>query len=111
MAKTLTINDPVSGRTYTLEYTRKSVESMERQGFVAQEVQTKPMTCLPTLFAGAFQAHHRFVKRDVIDSIYAGLPRKDELLGKLVEMYNEPIMSLLEEPAESEENPTWTVDW
>lgn len=111
MAKTLTINDPVGGRTYTLEYTRKSVETMERQGFVASELQTKPMTCLPALFAGAFQAHHRFVKRDVIDRIYAGLPQKEELLGKLVEMYNDPIMSLLEEPDESEENPTWTAGW
>ena len=33
MAKTLTIKDPVSGENYTLEYTRKSVEIMEKQGF------------------------------------------------------------------------------
>ena len=42
MAKTLTIKDPVSGENYTLEYTRKSVEIMEKQGFVAEEVDRKP---------------------------------------------------------------------
>ena len=67
MAKTLTIPDPISGKTYTLEYTRKSVEQMEKQGFIAEDVQKKPMTMLPALFAGAFLAHHRYVKQDVID--------------------------------------------
>ena len=28
MAKTLTIKDPVSGESYTLEYTRKTVETV-----------------------------------------------------------------------------------
>ena len=74
MAKTLTIKDPVSGENYTLEYTRKSVEIMEKQGFVAEEVDRKPMTMLPALFAGAFIARHRFVKKEVIDRIYARLP-------------------------------------
>lgn len=30
MAKQLTINDPVSGVTYTLEFTRKTIELMEK---------------------------------------------------------------------------------
>ena len=98
MAKQLTINDPTTGVTYTLEYTRKSVEMMEKSGFVAEEVERKPMTMLPALFAGAFLAHHRFVKRDVIDNIYARLTHKDELISALVEMYNEPLLSLLDDP-------------
>lgn len=32
---------------YVLEYTRKSVEMMERQGFEIEELQRKPMTYLP----------------------------------------------------------------
>ena len=84
MAKTLTIKDPVSGENYTLEYTRKSVEIMEKQGFVAEEVDRKPMTMLPALFAGAFIARHRFVKKEVIDRIYARLPRKDELIPRCI---------------------------
>ena len=85
MAKQLTINDPTTGVTYTLEYTRKTVEAMEKNGFVAADVERKPMTLLPALFAGAFLAHHRFVKRDVIDSIYARMNHKDELIAALVE--------------------------
>lgn len=114
MAKTLTIKDPTTGESYTLEYTRKTVEIMEKQGFVAEDVDRKPMTMLPALFAGAFLAHHRFVKKDVIDRIYARLPRKDELILKLVDMYNEPILSLMEEPeqADSDEgNMDWTANW
>jgi hypothetical protein len=114
MAKQLTINDPTSGVTYTLEYNRNTVALMEKQGFVADDVQKKPMTMLPTLFAGAFLAHHRFVKRDVIDRIYGRMTKKDELIQKLVEMYNDPILSLLDEPEQQEGdegNVSWTVDW
>lgn len=99
------------GVDYCLEYTRKSVEIMERQGFVASEIETKPMTVLPSLFAGAFLANHRFVKKDVIDKIYSKLTNKSELIGKLSEMYNEPIMALVDEPDESEGNVNWTASW
>ena len=113
MAKQLTINDPTTGVTYTLEYTRKTVEMMEKNGFVADDVQRKPMTMLPALFAGAFLAHHRFVKRDVIDSIYARMTHKDELIAALVEMYNEPLLSLLDEPEQegNEGNLNWKTGW
>ena len=113
MAKQLVINDPATGVTYTLEYTRKSVEMMEKQGFIADDVEKKPMTMLPALFAGAFLAHHRFVKREIIDNIYKKLTHKDKLIEKLVEMYNEPIMTLLTEPEQegNEGNLSWTADW
>lgn len=113
MAKQLTINDPVSDVTYTLEFTRKTIELMEKNGFVAADMERKPMTLLPALFAGAFLAHHRFVKRDVIDAIYAKLNHKDELIGALVEMYNEPLMALLDEPEQEndEGNLSWKAGW
>ena len=113
MAKQLTITDPTSGVTYTLEYTRKTVEMMERQGFVADDVVKKPMTLLPALLAGAFLAHHRFVKREVIDNLYARLTRKDELISHLVEMYNDPLVTLLDEPEQEdgEGNLSWKAGW
>lgn len=113
MAKQLTISDPVSGVTYTLEFTRKTIELMEKNGFVAADMERKPMTLLPALFAGAFLAHHRFAKRDVIDAIYAKLNHKDELIGALVEMYNEPLMALLDEPEQEndEGNLSWKAGW
>ena len=86
-------------------------EQMEREGFVAEDVKTKPMTMLPTLFAGAFKAHHRYVKREVIDEIYFSMKNKADLISKLAEMYNEPIMALVDEPEENEGNLNWTASW
>lgn len=110
MAKQMTFT--YDGKDYTLEFTRRTVKQMEDEGFVAQDIDRKPMTLLPALFAGAFKAHHRFVKQDVIDEIYKGMPRKEELVGKLAEMYNDPIATLMEEPDDkSEKNVEWETNW
>ena len=98
-------------REYVLEYTRKSVEIMEKKGFVASDIETKPVTILPALFAGAFLANHRFEKQEVIDDIFSKMTNKTELIGKLAEMYNEPIMALVDEPTDSEGNLNWTASW
>ena len=98
-------------KEYVLEYTRKSVEMMEKKGFVAADIESKPVTVLPALFAGVFLANHRFVKPEVIDEIYSKMTNKSELIGKLAEMYNEPIMALVDEPEESAGNVDWTASW
>lgn len=98
-------------KEYCLEFTRKSVEIMEKKGFVIGDIESKPVTVLPTLFAGAFLANHRFVKQEVIDEIYSHITNKSELISKLAEMYNEPIMALVDEPEESAGNVDWTASW
>lgn len=98
-------------KEYVLEYTRRSVEVMEKKGFVASDIETKPVTVLPALFAGAFLANHRYEKPDVIEKIYSMMTNKQELIGKLAEMYNEPIVALVDEPEESEGNVSWTASW
>lgn len=107
MAKQIkfTINE----KTYTLEFTRKSVETMEKQGFSIHEVSDKPMSVLPQLFAGAFLAHHKFEKREVINDIFAKMTNRSELFSTLVEMYNEPIIAIMDEPESDEGNVSWTV--
>ena len=105
------LNFEYKGVSYTLEFTRKTVEQMEREGFVADDVKTKPMSMLPALFAGAFKAHHRFTKSEVIDEIFSKMTNKGDLISKLAEMYNEPLLALIDEPAESSENLTWTQSW
>lgn len=109
MAKQL--NFTFEDKGYTLEFTRRTVSEMEKKGFVASEITDKPMTTLPALFAGAFLAHHRFVKQETIDKIFSKLTKKEDLIGKLAEMYNEPIMALVEEPDEDEGNVNWTATW
>lgn len=96
---------------YTLEYTRRSVSEMENKGFIAREIEDKPMTVLPALFEGAFLAHHRYTKKDVIDEIFKNMTNKEDLIGKLAEMYNEPIMALVEEPEVGEGNLSWVASF
>ena len=108
MAKTLNI--AYKGDTYTLEYTRRAVKAMEDSGFIASRVKDFPMTLLD-LFAGAFITNHPKVKRQKIEQIYDSLPNTDGLLEKLVEMYNEPVAALMDDPDGDEGNATWTASW
>jgi hypothetical protein len=100
MSKQIIFN--YEGRDYTLEFTRKSVETLERSGFIAADIAEKPMLTLPALFAGAFIAHHRTVKKETIDEIFDKLSNKQDLIAKLAEMYNDPIISLIDEPEEND---------
>lgn len=95
------------GKEYVLEFTRQSVEEMERRGFVAEEVLTKPLTVLPTLFAGAFIANHRFTKRKVINEIFEQIDDKGGLLDALAEMYSLVIDEFTEELEKKNKNLTW----
>lgn len=98
-------------KEYTLEYTRESVKQMEREGFVAEDIVTKPMLTLPKLFAGAFKAHHRFdVKQKQIDEIFDLFTNKAALIEKLAEMYHEPMEELLEDTDEGN-GITWDANF
>ena len=108
MSKTLTI--AYRGEKFTLEYTRRAVKAMEDSGFVASKVRDYPMMLLD-LFAGAFFVNHPRVKRQKIEQIYDSLSNKDSLLEALVEMYNEPVAALMEDPEDAEGNATWTASW
>ena len=95
------------GKTeYTLEYSRQSVKTMETQGFILDELTSKPMTMIPLLFSGAFIKNHRGVKRSVVDEIFDNIADKSGLMEALMEMYAETL-SALTESNESEGNVTW----
>ena len=109
MAKTISFD--YKGTKYTLEYTRASVRALENQGFKLSDIEDKPMTTLPTLFAGAFYAHHRFLKQAVIDEIFDNIKDKMGLMTKLGEMYNEPLEALIDDPEDNEGNLNWEASW
>lgn len=110
MSKKLTFT--YKDKEYILEFTRRTVAEMEKRGFVASDVDTKPMSTLPALFAGAFLAHHKWEKKEVIDEIYAHMPNKEDLISKLAEMYSETIAELMAEPDEGDKgNVNWTANW
>lgn len=99
------------GRDYCLEFTRKSVEKMERSGFRADDISEKPMLTLPALFAGAFIANHPFVKRELTDEIFWNMKNRGELISKLSEMFNATIKSLVEaSDGDDEGNLDWTAE-
>ena len=96
MAKQL--NFEHNKKEYTLEFTRESVKQMEREGFVASDIMTKPMNTLPKLFAGAFKAHHKYdVKQKDIEEIFDLFKNKEALIEKLAEMYHEPFETLMDD--------------
>lgn len=98
------------GKDYTLEYTRNSVRTMERRGFISDDIVAKPMTVVPDLFAGAFLSKHPQVKREKIDKIYDSLNGKSKLITALIEMYNDTIETLLGDD-EDAGNANWTPNW
>lgn len=102
MAKQL--NFEYKGKEYTLEFTRETVKQMEREGFVAEQIVTKPMLTLPKLFAGAFKAHHRYEKQKIIDEMFENFTNKTALIEKLAEMYADPMETLMDDEAINEGN-------
>ena len=110
MAKQL--NFEYNGKEYTLEYTRESVKQMEREGFVANDIVTKPMLTLPKLFSGAFKAHHRFdVKQKEIDEIFELFTNKPALIEKLAEMYAEPMEALMDNDSSEGNAIAWDANF
>lgn len=111
MAKTIKLTDK-EGKEYVLEFSRKTVEDMEREGFVITDIQSKPLTMLPKLFAGAFKKNHRFADKKVIKEMLDNIVNKEEFIEKLSEMYSDPILTLFDEPEENMEgNIHWTASW
>lgn len=97
MEKVKPIKFEYEGKEYTLEFTRDTVRTIEKSGFDYHDIDSKQMDSICTLFAGAFLAHHRFVKPDVIDKIYAKMPNKSALLERLAMLYMLPYEELVEE--------------
>lgn len=91
-------------KEYILEYTRRSVETIERRGFVGDEVETKPVTMIPLLYSGAFQCHHPSIKQTLIDEIYESLGNKAGFISALAEMYSETLDALV---SDGEKNVQW----
>lgn len=105
------INIEFEGTRYTLEFTRRSVEQLTRQGFDPHSLATAPILAIPQLVRGAFLAHHRQTTKETIDRIYASIPEKDKFIDALAEMYTEPVEALFDEPRETEGNATWEANW
>lgn len=107
-SKKITLN--YEGTAFVLEYNRNAVKNLESNGFLLDQVASKPVTMIPELFYGAFYMHHRNVRRDFVDKIYDSLSDKEGLITALLEMYSDTIQTLTSEPTEDNaKNVTWTM--
>ena len=98
-----------NGKDYTLEYSRQRVKTMEQQGFVLDEIATKPMTMIPQMFQGAFIKNHKGIKRSLVDDIYKDIHNRSELMEALMEMYADTLSSLMDDGPEDSGNVTWSL--
>lgn len=94
-------------KEYILEFNRNTVRQMESQGFVLDEITSKPVTMIPMLFEGAFIKNCRGTKRKTISDIYDGIADKTSLLEVLMEMYAETLATLTDNNAEG--NVSWAI--
>lgn len=114
MAKTITFT--FEKTAYTLEYTRETVSIMEQNGLKLSDIQNltedKPLTTIMVLFRGAFLAHHKRAASitGLVERIWESVPDKGEMLKVLIEMYTEPLQSLLSDPEDEKGKTSWTVN-
>lgn len=103
------------GKVYTLEFTRRTVQWCEAQGFRVNGLTDTPQTSIPLLFKGAFRANYPFMKDDKIEEVYYSMKRRAELVGKIAEMYSETVSALFDETPEGQEedseNPGWVASF
>ncbi len=97
------------GTKYTLEITRRTAGEIEAMGFKSTEIADKPNLMIPILWEGAFLAHHRDIKKDIIDEIYKKISNKNEFITSLITLYAATIETLMEEPKEDKGNVSWKM--
>ena len=98
------------GKTYTLEFSRETVQMAERAGFSRDDFGDKLMVRVPQLFYYAFMMHHPTVSKEKTDQIlFEDLGGVSEALSnRLTELFNAPYLYLFNETGEVK-NPKLTV--
>lgn len=97
----------IDGAEYTLEFSRRTQATMERNGFILEELTDKPQTMIPLLFRGAFLMHHPRIKEEDVNGIYKRLGDKSELISALVDCYHAASETLFDEPEDDAKKVQW----
>ena len=92
---------------YTLEFSRRTQTTMERNGFRIDQLGDQPQTMIPMLFRGAFIMHHPRIKEEEVNRIYKLLGDKEELIKALVDCYSDTTATLFDEPEEDSKKVQW----
>lgn len=106
----IVLEDPESGKKYTLEFSRESVKNAEARGFNISELTTFPNTNIPLLFFYAFRKNHPNVAKNQTDKMIEDLGGlMPEEITRLVELYNQPSKALVIQEGESRKNSRLTM--
>ena len=95
------------GKSYELTYTRETIKQMENTGFDIQMLAHQPTVLGDKMFAGAFLAKCKGVKRKVIDDIWnhMDIESKNNVLAALADIYGDAMNSL----ADDGKKVTWEI--
>lgn len=101
-----------NGQAYTLQFNRKVVLNMQRNGFVLDL--DRLYMCATDLISGAFRMHHPYLKWEKIEPIWKHQgSKRGELLGILANMFAAPAVDLMGDATEdddaADENPTFEI--
>ena len=107
MSKTISFSH--NDKNYTLEFTLRTAGQCEQDGFVFDELGSKPAVMIPLLFHWAFARHHRGMTKKQTNEIYEDMTHKTDLVMALGEMYAEAVNALIDTEEEDEGNANWTL--
>ena len=96
---------------WTMEYCARTTKEVQQSGFKKEDIGDKSLVMLPLLFYGAFLMHHRGTRKEELDEMLPLFGNKTELFTKLVEMFDEPVEALIDEPEDESVKVSWTANW
>lgn len=104
--KPIVLKDKDTGKTYTLEYTKRTVVAINDLGFKKSDFTDNLEKMLPLLWYGAFLKNHKreidFNKAEELLYAIGGITEK--ILDRLISLYNAPAEGMLVSDDEEEEN-------
>ena len=100
--KPIEIDNPDTGKKYTLTFTRETVKEAEDNGFIVNEIDQYPLTRIPELFYYAFLANHSDVTKaetdEILEAIGGIADMPEGLLRRLASLYGNAFKSLTVNP-------------
>lgn len=84
------------GQSYRFGITRQAAVLLEQDGFISEQVATRPNLMIPKLVYHAASAYNPGIKRRLVDEIFEELDGKDDFVIALLEDYNKASSALLE---------------
>lgn len=97
------------GKDYTLEYDRKSIMVMEKNGLRVNEIESQPLSMIEILWQGAFLKNHKNEKADKITDIYEHISNKSDLNAGLISMFTETYTSLIGDAENQDDSKN--IEW